>query len=227
MHRNKKKNKETRHKKTTCKETNCLLNPCKVVAQLLTSQLATVVLTMTHITHPDVMGPSRIIRKEPELHVVHIAFVHSGANYFCLVILSGSGKRSRSRVAQTSARGAQCTDGGNPATVCEFCDEGGSNRTHGRCENDGTVEDETLPRGHESLEARAVHAWQRLRRFNGYAGALDPTYPALLKATRQATTVVTATAPHDQQPPTLLCLLTMLTEKKSAKSREESWKQSI
>ena len=53
--------------------------------------------------------------------------------------------------------------------------------------------------------------------FNGYAGTLDPTYPALLKAARQSTTVVTATAPHEQQSATLLYLLTMLTQKGARK----------
>ena len=42
------------------------LSPCNLVAPLLTSQLATVVLTMTEITHLDVLGPSRITRKDPE-----------------------------------------------------------------------------------------------------------------------------------------------------------------
>ena len=49
--------------------------------------------------------------------------------------------------------------------------------------------------------------------FNGYAGTLDLSYPALLKAARQSTTVVTATAPHEEQSATLLYLLTMLTQK--------------
>ena len=35
-------------------------------------------------------------------------------------------------------------------------------RTHGSRENNGTVGVETAPRGHESLEARAVRTWQRL-----------------------------------------------------------------
>ena len=53
--------------------------------------------------------------------------------------------------------------------------------------------------------------------FNGYAGTNDPVYPALLKAARQSTTMVTATAPHEQQPATLLYLLTMLTQKGARK----------
>ena len=42
-------------------------------------------------------------------------------------------------------------------------------------------------------------------------------YPALLKAARQSTTVVTATAPHEQQSATLLYLLAMLTQKGARK----------
>ena len=49
--------------------------------------------------------------------------------------------------------------------------------------------------------------------FNGYAGTLDPAYPALLKAARESPTVVMATPPHEQQSATLLYLLTMLTQK--------------
>ena len=61
--------------------------------------------------------------------------------------------------------------------------------------------------------------------FNGFAGTLDPAYPALLKTARQSPTVVMATPPHEQQSATLLYLLTMLTQKESTESREESWKQ--
>ena len=48
--------------------------------------------------------------------------------------------------------------------------------------------------------------------FNGYAGTLDPAYPALLNTARQSPTVVMATPPHEQQSATLLYLLTMLTQ---------------
>ena len=53
--------------------------------------------------------------------------------------------------------------------------------------------------------------------FNGYDGTLDPAYPALLRAARQSTTTVTATAPHEQQSATLLYPLTMLTQKGARK----------
>ena len=49
--------------------------------------------------------------------------------------------------------------------------------------------------------------------FNGFAGTLDPAYPALLKTARQSPTVVMPTLPHEQQSVTLLYLLTMLTQK--------------
>ena len=52
--------------------------------------------------------------------------------------------------------------------------------------------------------------------FNGYAGTLDPAYPALLKTARQSPTVM-ATPPHEQQSATLLYLLTMLTQKGARK----------
>ena len=54
--------------------------------------------------------------------------------------------------------------------------------------------------------------------FNGYAGTLDPAFPALLKTARQSSpTVVTATPPHEQQSATLLYLLTMVTQKEARK----------
>ena len=53
--------------------------------------------------------------------------------------------------------------------------------------------------------------------FNGYAGTLDPAYPALLKAARQSPTVVMVTPPHEQRSATLLYLLTMLTQKEARK----------
>ena len=53
--------------------------------------------------------------------------------------------------------------------------------------------------------------------FNGYAGTLDPAYPALLKTARQSPTVVMATPPHEQQSATLLYFLTMLTQKGARK----------
>ena len=53
--------------------------------------------------------------------------------------------------------------------------------------------------------------------FNGYAGALDPAYPALLKTARQSLRVVMATPPNEQQSATLLYFLTMLTQKGARK----------
>ena len=53
--------------------------------------------------------------------------------------------------------------------------------------------------------------------FNGYAGTLDPAYPALLKTARQSPAVVMATPPHEKQSATLLYLLTMLTQKGARK----------
>ena len=52
---------------------------------------------------------------------------------------------------------------------------------------------------------------------NGYAGTLDPAYPALLKTATQSPTVVMATPPHEQLSATLLYLLTMLTQRGARK----------
>ena len=53
--------------------------------------------------------------------------------------------------------------------------------------------------------------------FNGYAGTLDPAYPALLKTARQSPTAVMVTPPHEEQSATLLYLLSMLTQKEARK----------
>ena len=105
----------------------CITCPCNDVAQLDTSQLATVDMTMTFFSHSDVLGPSRITRKELASSIVHSALERTlcrfpllhggGACYPGLVVLSGDGNRSRSRVAETSARGAQWTDGRSSLTV--------------------------------------------------------------------------------------------------------------
>ena len=50
--------------------------------------------------------------------------------------------------------------------------------------------------------------------FNEYPGTLDH---ALLKTARQSPTVVMATPPHEQQCATLLCFLTMPTQKGARK----------
>ena len=76
---------------------NCLLNPCNVVAQLVTSQPDAVDLTLTCFSHTDVLGPSRIARKQLASSTVHSAHLHvlrgfpllhgSGAGYPGIAIL--------------------------------------------------------------------------------------------------------------------------------------------
>ena len=61
--------------------------------------------------------------------------------------------------------------------------------------------------------------------FNGYAGTLDPAYPALLKAARESPTVVMATPPHEQQSATLAVPTHNAHAERSTESREESWKR--
>ena len=58
------------------REEACLLNPCSVVAQLVTSQPVTVDLTLTCFSHTDVLGPSRIARKQLASSTVHSAHLH-------------------------------------------------------------------------------------------------------------------------------------------------------
>ena len=113
--------------------------------------------------------------------------------------------------------GAQCTDGKNPATVCERCYERSSDGTHRRCENDGTVGDETASGRHESQPYVPGKDFDDCDfTFNGNAGTLDPSYPALLNdggdgngTTRTAVGDITVSA-HDAH-----------TER-SAESREKS-----
>ena len=51
-------------------------NPCTAAAQLLTSPPVTEDLTMTFISHSDVLGPSRITSKQLASSVVHSALEH-------------------------------------------------------------------------------------------------------------------------------------------------------
>ena len=121
----------------------------------------------------------------------------------------GDGFYSRFGVAEKTTRGARRVDGRCETTV----NERSSDRTHRSCENDGTVGVKTASRGRDSREARAVRSYNWDFTFNRYAGTLDPAYPNLLKAARQSTTAVMATAPHEQQSATLLYFLTTLTHK--------------
>ena len=61
--------------------------------------------------------------------------------------------------------------------------------------------------------------------FNGYAGTLDPAYPALLNTERQSPTVVMATPPREQKSGTLAVLSHGTHTERRTESREESWKQ--
>ena len=61
--------------------------------------------------------------------------------------------------------------------------------------------------------------------LNGYAGTLDPAYPALLKTARQSPTVVMATPPHEQQSANLAVPTHDAHTERITESAEESWKQ--
>ena len=67
---------KTRHSvvgQQTCKNSHnmCLLNPCNVFAQLVTSQSVAVDTTMTFFSRSDVLGPSRITRKQLASSIAH------------------------------------------------------------------------------------------------------------------------------------------------------------
>ena len=74
-----------------------MLNPCDVVAQLVTSQPVTVHLAMTCFSYTEVLGPSRISRKQLASSTVHSAHLHvlrgfpflhgSGAGYPGIAVL--------------------------------------------------------------------------------------------------------------------------------------------
>ena len=54
----------------------CWLNPCNVFAQLVTSQPIAVDTTPTCFSYTDVLGPSRITRKQLASSIVHSALLH-------------------------------------------------------------------------------------------------------------------------------------------------------
>ena len=150
------------------------LNPYNVVAQLLTSQPATVDLTVTFISHSDVMGPSRITREEPESSIVHdtrerdlwrIQLLHcSGADHPGLVVLKWlwlllkEVELLRRQLEELNGRmGDIRQQSANAAMNAARC-----------CEKDGTDGDETASGRHGSRETRAGRAWQRFRRLGLY-----------------------------------------------------------
>ena len=61
--------------------------------------------------------------------------------------------------------------------------------------------------------------------FDGYAGTLDPAYPALLKTARQSPTVVMATPPHEQQSANIAVPPHDAHTEGSTESGQKSWKQ--
>ena len=90
-----------------------------------------------------------------------------------------------------------------------------SAKTMGQCVSKPSPEDIRVGKPEPYAPGKDFDDWDFT--FNGYAGALDPAYPALLKTARQSPTVVMATPPHEQQSATLLYLLRMLTQKGARK----------
>ena len=72
-----------------------LLNPCNVVALLVTSQLVTVDLTRTCFSYTDVLGPSRISRKQLASSIVLSALAPVLRGF---TLLHGSGAGSSGTV---------------------------------------------------------------------------------------------------------------------------------
>ena len=143
-------------------------------------------------------------------------------SWYCGIgISSGDCIYSRSRDAETSTWRAHGTDDWNASTVIKHCDERSSVGTRGSCENmrqsvsKPRPEDMRVGKPEPNAPGKDFDDWDLT--FNGYAGVLDPAYPALLKTARQSQTVVMATPPHEQQSATLLHLLTMLTQKGARK----------
>ena len=79
-------------------------------------------------------------------------------------------------------------------------------RTMGQSVSKPRPEDMRVGKAEPSAPGKDFDDWEFT--YNGYAGTLDPAYPALLSPT-----VVMATPPHEQQSATLLYLLTMLRQK--------------
>ena len=127
-------------------------------------------------------------------------------SHSCMVALRCDGNRSRSRVAETSSRGAQSTDG-------RLTDAGS---TVGQSVSKPRPEDMRVEKPEPYALDKDFDDWDFT--FNGYAGTLDLAFSALLKTARQSPTVVMATPPHEQQSATLLYFITMLTQKGARKA---------
>ena len=69
-------------------------------------------------------------------------------------------------------------------------------RTMGQSVSNPRPEDMRVVKPESDVPSEDYDDWDFT--FNGYGGTLDPAYLNLLKAARQSTTAVMATAPHEQ-----------------------------
>ena len=93
-------------------------------------------------------------------------------------------------------------------------------RTMGRSVSTPRPEDVRVGKPQPYLPGKDFDDWDFT--FNGYAGAVDPAYPALLKTARQSPTVVMATPPHEQQSCNLAVRSHDAHTERSTESREET-----
>ena len=157
------------------------------------------------------LGPESNHRKQVESSCVVYTLTHfsrrsvlhgSGVDYLGLLVNSGDGCFSRCSVAEKTTRGAQRADGRYEkslnAAVAGLTEAVRDSRCQHRTRV-GKPEPYVLGEDFDDWDFT----------YNGYAGTLDPSYPNLLKAGRQSTTAVVATAPHQHQSATQLYLHTI------------------
>ena len=203
----------------------------------------TVDTTLTFISYTNVLGPSRIEEKTI-LILVHSAILYPFC--VCLPRLHGSGsgypgivilflflvlwywniewrwhllKKSRCWKRQLDELMAQMIEvrqqSSSTATSAAVSGLAEAVRTMGQSVSKPRPEDMRVGKPEPCALGKDFDNWDFT--FNGYAGTLDPAYPALLKTARQSPTVVMATLPHEQQSATLMYLLTMLTQQGARK----------
>ena len=192
-------------------EEACLLNLCDVVVQWVTSQPDTVDMTVTFLSSHRRLGP-KSDRRENNSHPCAQRTLHP----FCVVFILGT---LRHGIAEPRGIFLERNSWTNWEFVHYIVDAvsglAEAVRTMGQSVSKPRPEDMRVGKPEPYAPGKDFDDWDFT--FNGYAGTLDPAYPALLKTARQSPTVVMATPPHEQQSATLLYLLTKLTQKGARK----------
>ena len=145
-------------------------------------------------------------------------------SWYCGIgISSGDGICSRSRDAETSARGCEWTNGKSPQQSANTAMNAAVSGLA------GTVCGETAPRGYESRKARAVRTWQRLWRLGFHIERIRGYARSCLSCLAEDSETIANSADGDSTTRTAVCNIAVPPHdahtELSTESCENSWKQ--